>query len=259
MGGWLTMKQKIKAFAFDGDGVLYKGKRIIKQTEEIVKMLQKKGFSVYLASNTSSHTSQHLNKLLMGLIDKEHVITAADLMLEYIEEYYKYVWPITTKAIMDEIIKRGLKIDGKKAEAVCIGFSKRYSFKRFSIGLRLLFNENVDLISANIDRYYIRHDGICIGNGFITKAFESTLNRKAIYFGKPNPEMLFRIAKKEGIKTSEIALIGDMMETDVKAAKNAGCLSIYVNNNVPQLEIVKPDIETDIKNLKNVIETLIEV
>ncbi|MEM4295377.1 MAG: HAD-IIA family hydrolase [Candidatus Anstonellales archaeon] len=252
----MEYKYRIKAFAFDGDGVAYVGDKLIKETINAIKALQRKGIAVYMATNTSSGTREQVYKRLKGIVDKENIITAADLMLEYIEKNYNYVWAISNPKIKRAINKLGIKINEHKAECVCISFHRRHEFNDIAIGLRLLLNKR-PLLSANIDRYYLRPEGVVPGNGFITKAFESVVNVKAKYFGKPNPEMLFRIAKKENIKINELALVGDMMETDVQAAKNAGCLSIYVNNGVFQVIRVKPDIETSYKRLERDLFSLI--
>jgi 4-nitrophenyl phosphatase len=246
----------IKVFAFDGDGVVYKGEKLIKETAEVIRMLQKKGIAVYMASNTSSGTRHKVYKRLNGLIPIDNILTASDLLLEYLEKHYKYVWPLSNEVIEKEIKERGLKIDEKKAECVCLFFHKDFSFSKISIAGKILLS-NKPLLSANIDRYYLTDEGIIPGNGFLMRAFESTYKVKAKYFGKPNPEMLLRIARKENIKTKELALVGDMFETDVKAAKNAKCLSIYIDNKVPQIVKEKPDIKTTYKELRNVVESLI--
>src|SRR6185503_8385247 len=52
--------------------------------------------------------------------------------------------------------------------------------------------------------------------------------RKAYHVGKPNPFMMRAARKRLGLRTDEIIMIGDTMETDIQGAVELGYHSILV-------------------------------
>ena len=46
--------------------------------------------------------------------------------------------------------------------------------------------------------------------------------------GKPNPDILFGILDKKGLKPQEAAIVGDRIYTDVKTGINAGAVGVLV-------------------------------
>lgn len=57
---------------------------------------------------------------------------------------------------------------------------------------------------------------------------ESATGRTAYHVGKPNPFMMRLARKKIGLRTDEVTMIGDTMETDIRGAVDLGFKSILV-------------------------------
>jgi NagD protein len=57
---------------------------------------------------------------------------------------------------------------------------------------------------------------------------ESATGRKAYHVGKPNPFMMRHARKRIGLRTDEVIMIGDTMETDIRGATDLGFRSILV-------------------------------
>ncbi len=57
---------------------------------------------------------------------------------------------------------------------------------------------------------------------------EAATGRKAYHVGKPNPFMMRLARKRIGLRTDEVVMIGDTMETDIRGATDLGFQSILV-------------------------------
>ena len=78
---------------------------------------------------------------------------------------------------------------------------------------------------------------ILVDCGSICKAIEGASKRVPdVVIGKPNPNMLYCIRDKRGLKSEELAMVGDRIYTDVKTAQNAGSLGVLVLSGETTLE-----------------------
>ena len=244
----------LKAVAFDGDGTTYRGEELIPEAMEVIDWLESQGIPIYIASNTSSKDSEALFERFGGAIRKERIITSVDLLIDYVARRYKRVWPICSDYIRRRW-ERTCEIS-EDAEVVCVSHTKKLDYWQFKVAMDNLFSGK-PLLAANADRYYMSSEGLLPGTGMIVRALSENFVYKPKVFGKPEPLMLNIIMEREGAKPEEVAMVGDMLETDVGAAKRAGCISIFVDSGIPQLVKERPDYSTDHKKLKAVLEKLL--
>ena len=66
------------------------------------------------------------------------------------------------------------------------------------------------------------------GCGAIVALLETASAKKAYHFGKPYPFMMRAARKRVGLVTDEITMIGDTMETDIRAATDLRFCSVLV-------------------------------
>ena len=78
--------------------------------------------------------------------------------------------------------------------------------------------------------------------------------------GKPNPDILYGILDKKGLKPEEAAMVGDRIYTDVKTGINAGAVGVLVLSGETTMEIARASdvvptlICRDIEELGNLLE-----
>ncbi|RME79558.1 MAG: HAD family hydrolase [Methanobacteriota archaeon] len=245
----------IKAVAFDGDGTLYEGKKSIEEVRKVIEWLGERGISCYVASNTSSVDKIALYDRIGGIIDVENIYTAVDIMIEYIKEKGISVYPIGSNYIKERLANEGIEIV-ENADAVCVSHTKELNYGSFKKAMEILLNGG-DLLAANADRYYVGENGLLPGTGIIVRALSENFLVKARVFGKPSPDMLNRIIEKEGIRKEELLMVGDMEETDIGAAKSAGCKSLLIENNIPQLVRVTADWKVNRESLMDAIKSIV--
>ena len=244
----------MKAVAFDGDGTTYRGEELIPEALEVMDWLESQGVATYIASNTSSKDASALYEKFKGQVPLERIITSVDLMFEHVKGRYSSVWPICSDYIRERWNKE-FEIS-ENADVVCISHTKDLRYWEFKVAMENLF-DGKPLLAANADRYYMSSEGILPGTGIVVRALSENFLVRPKIFGKPEPGMLLRIMEKEQALPGELAMVGDMLETDVGAAKRAGCISIFLESNIPQLVKEEPDYRTTHKGLKKLLEKLL--
>ena len=96
---------------------------------------------------------------------------------------------------------------------------------------------------------------ILIDCGSLTRCIEGATKRLPdAVIGKPNPIMLYTLRDSLGLKSDEIAMVGDRIYTDVAAGLNAGNLGVLVLSGETTLEVAEAsDVNPDIIAL-NILE-----
>ena len=70
---------------------------------------------------------------------------------------------------------------------------------------------------------------VLVDCGSICACLEYALGRKPdVVLGKPDPNMLYGIACREGLEPRQMAMVGDRIYTDVATAHNAGAMGVLV-------------------------------
>lgn len=72
--------------------------------------------------------------------------------------------------------------------------------------------------------------------GALIAPIEIATGKKAYFVGKPNPLMLRHGLKKIGCRSSEIAFIGDRMDTDIIAGIESNVDTVLVLSGVTKME-----------------------
>jgi NagD protein len=88
--------------------------------------------------------------------------------------------------------------------------------------------QGAQLISTNADTWCPTDAGPRPGCGAIVALLEAATGRKAYHVGKPNPFMMRAARKEIGLRTDEVIMVGDTMETDIRGASDLGFQSILV-------------------------------
>ena len=108
-----------------------------------------------------------------------------------------------------------------------VGEGRLINFEVLEKGLKLIM-EGAKLIATNLDPNCPIDGGIRPGCGSIVAFLETASNRKALSLGKPSPVMM-RMARNElDLRTEEVTMIGDTMETDILGGLQMGYRTILV-------------------------------
>src|SRR5438105_4596996 len=76
-------------------------------------------------------------------------------------------------------------------------------------------NADAKLIALGMTRYWMASDGISLDVAPFVAALECASRRKALVFGKPSAAFFHAAARRLGMPTDQILMIGDDIEGDV--------------------------------------------
>ena len=75
--------------------------------------------------------------------------------------------------------------------------------------------------------------------GSLIAPIEIATGKKAYFVGKPNPLIVRSARRRLGLHSSDIAFIGDRMDTDVIAGIESGIDSVLVLSGVSSMDSIK--------------------
>jgi len=231
------MFKKIKTAAFDLDGTVYYGSKIIDGALDVINRLKEKGVKVIYVTNNSTKVRAQVAEKLQGMgIDctEDDVMTAAYASACFAKEKdLKNVYISGTDMLKKEFSDIGVSYTEvpEEAENLIIGCDAKYTYEKMTLALRAGLNAK-KLYSCNADRHFLGEGKKSYpGCGAMVAAMEWCCNKKCdAMIGKPGTYMLELICKTYGLKNEELVMIGDTYETDIAMAKEKGCLSILIGS-----------------------------
>lgn len=244
----------IKAVAFDLDGTVYLGDKLIDGAAELISYLKNKSIKIFYFTNNSTKTRQEIYRKLcrLGLSLKiEEVYSSSHATARYLKgKGISKVFCIGSTGLLREIKSQGIDIAGEeeKAEALVVGLDRDFNYLKLSKALVAIQNGCL-VIACNRDKSFpIENNEFMPGCGPIVSAVECLYGKEVDYIvGKPNTYMIELLAGEWGFSSQQILVVGDSYSTDIKMAKRFKCQSILISgNNHPDTIVVK-----DISEIRN--------
>ena len=115
----------------------------------------------------------------------------------------------------------------QKADYVVVGEGRSFNMEQIEQAVRLVAN-GAKLIATNMDPNCPTQHGLRPGCGAIVAMIESATGAKAFSVGKPSPIMMRQARKELNLRTDEITMIGDTMETDILGGVQMGYNTVLV-------------------------------
>jgi len=231
-----------KTIIFDLDGVLYLGDSIINGAPETIEKIKKMNKSVFFLTNsgTSSREDKAIKLRNKGfLVENSEVFTSAYGVGHYIASIKSNptVYIVGEGSLREQLASFGIFSTTENPDFVVVSLDREISYSRLSIAFRNIINGS-KFIATNDDKSYPIEDGFLPGAGAIVHAISYSTGVKPIVIGKPNSYLMELIYKECHCKKSEILLVGDRIETDIKVAKEFGIKSALVLTGVSKKEDV---------------------
>ncbi len=214
----------LRAILLDLDGTVYQGKQVIRGVPATIKKLRDSGIRIFFISNASMRTREEMAAKLRAMdipCDKNEVYNTAYATAAYIKRNYPRakVYVISEGGLKKEIISAGIRTtNGERADVVAVGLDSRINFEKLTTALRAIKNRAV-FISSNTDRVYPTEKGLLPGTGTLAAFLAYGTRKKPIVIGKPKPYLIEAVLKENKLKKSEVLIVGDNYETDLRVAK----------------------------------------
>ena len=219
-------------YLIDMDGVIYRGSEAIEGAADFIGSLVENGIPYLFLTNNSAHTPLdvvvHLRKFGIETTE-EHVYTSALATAEFVHTQRPNgtAFVIGEGGLLNALNDVNYAINREAPDYVIVGEGRVLNFELVERAHRLIAN-GAHLISTNSDTWCPTDSGPRPGCGAIVALLEAATGRTAYHVGKPNPFMMRAARKRINLRTDEVIMVGDTMETDMRGATDLGFRSILV-------------------------------
>ncbi|KGR78160.1 TIGR01457 family HAD-type hydrolase [Ureibacillus manganicus] len=231
-----------KAYCFDLDGTVYRGKEGIQSAVRFVHRLQEKGLEYYFITNNSSKTPSQLQQALgdIGIeTDRSRIFSSAITTAKYVAQNYKEakVYMIGSEGLETAFKEEGITISNEsEVDVVVMGIDRAVDYMKLAKASMAVQN-GAKLIGTNEDIKFPTELGFLPGNGSFVRLVAGVAGVEPMFIGKPSPVMLEVIQEEYGYDKEDMVMIGDNYDTDILCGVRFGCDTIHVNTGVTSTEV----------------------
>jgi HAD superfamily hydrolase (TIGR01450 family) len=223
----------VKAVAFDLDGTLYLGDRLIPGADDAVAAVRHKGIGVLFITNASSQRDADIVRKLarLGVPAAMHeVLTSASATAGWLRANGpRRVAVLGTQGLVAELEASGLEIVADEdAEALVVGLDRDRDWNDASpVAPRLsdrISEGSVALVACTRELSYPGPMGTPMpGCGVLVAQVERQCRHAAdVVIGKPEPYLLQLAAARSGMDAEHILVVGDSWSSDAAMARRCG-------------------------------------
>jgi NagD protein len=227
----------------DMDGVIYRGRALITGAARFVDELRARQLPFLFLTNNSERTAAELARKLHDLgikeVSEENFITSAMATAAFLamQKPGATVFPLGGPGLSTELSRAGLTLTDRHPDYVVVGKTPAFDFSMLRQATRLIL-EGAKFIGTNPDVLDPIEGGWEPASGSILAAVEAASGKKPYVVGKPNALMMMIARKKLGMRSSETAMIGDRMDTDIIGGMEAGMTTCLVLSGVTNRQML---------------------
>lgn len=228
---------KRKTMIFDLDGTLYRGPAPIEAGIRAIQFCQEHEIPYLFLTNNSMRTPQenadHMETMGYSNLKPEDFVNSAMAAAAYASglNQGKKAWYIGQEGMRQALLDAGFELTEEHPDFVFIGLDKQADYALYSRALAMLLG-GAKLIGTNMDRILAKPQGFEVGNGSVVTLFEYASNQKSPEIGKPGRPILDTALAHAGLKSDEVVLIGDNLETDIALGYNNQVQTVFVQSGV---------------------------
>jgi 4-nitrophenyl phosphatase len=233
--------KSMRNFIIDMDGVLYRGREGLPGAREFLAHLIAERVPFILATNNSTLTpEQYVAKLgaMDIMVTPDRILTsgqAAALYLSQTAPAEARIYAIGEDGLLAALEEQGFHPTEREIEYVVVGMDRRLTWSKLRVAA-LAIRAGATFIGTNPDTTLPTEDGLVPGNGATLAALEVATGIAPLIIGKPQPTLLELAMERMGVTREGTAIIGDRLETDILAGKNAGLATVLVLSGITQPE-----------------------
>jgi HAD superfamily hydrolase (TIGR01458 family) len=235
----------VRAFLLDLDGVIVLAGKAIPGAAEAIAALDQRGTPYRIVTNTSAVSRATLSRWSERLgapIPPERFESALSASAAWTARHFpgQPLYVLASDDARSEFAAQRLlthdeaDAKGAMAAAVIIGDSpEEATFDNLNRAFRLVLGGAV-LVGMHRNAWWLTPEGPTLDSGAFVAGLEFASERKATIVGKPSPAFFaqaVRDLRREAgsdLRRDEIAMVGDDVRTDIRAARRAGLRAIFV-------------------------------
>ena len=225
--------QDVRCFLLDMDGTFYLGNELIEGSLAFIDKVLSTGRDFLFLTNNSSHNAAfYVQKLArMGLsIDRSRVLTSGEATCEKLKLLYpgKRAFVLGNEFLVEEFNEAGIPVDNRDPEIVVAGFDTTLDYRKMQDVCDFV-RAGLPFIATHPDFNCPTETGFMPDIGAILAFIEASTGRRPdLVVGKPNTGIVDAVRRRTGLRTDELAMVGDRLYTDIETGLRSGMLSILV-------------------------------
>jgi 4-nitrophenyl phosphatase len=250
-----------KAYCFDLDGTIYRGRTEIESAVKFVHYLQNQHIEPFYLTNNSSKTRETLQQMLENIgiqAPLEHIYSSSLATAKYVAKICpeKRVNVIGEEGIRSALEQEGIDITEEQSAVLVMGIDRQMTYEKL-VKASAYIQNGAQLIGTNGDIKFPSEEGFAPGNGSFVNLVANVAGVIPTFVGKPSPVMLQIIAEDHHFTKDEMVMVGDNYDTDIMCGIHFGCDTIHVNTGVTPTHIVKQQELLPTYCVDNLLELLI--
>ncbi|UEX89625.1 TIGR01457 family HAD-type hydrolase [Staphylococcus ratti] len=226
-----------QAYLIDLDGTLYKGNEAISGAKAFIDYLNTENIPhLYVTNNSTKSPDDVVQKLKsMGINAKpQEVVTSAMATADYIatEKPDASVYMVGASGLETALKEAGLQLKSDTdVDFVVMGLDEQITYEKLTIAT-LAVQKGATFISTNKDPSIPKEQGFLPGNGSLTSVVTVSSKTDPIFIGKPETPIMKKALDLLQVNPTDVAMIGDLYETDILSGINVGIDTIHVQTGV---------------------------
>jgi 4-nitrophenyl phosphatase len=235
-----------RGFLFDMDGTLVLGDKTnhglipLSGALEITRFLQEHGVPFVLFTNGTARTPQEYVEMLRAVsfpLPDNGVMTPASSAADYFRRCgYQRVLALGGEGLQKPLRDAGMEIvapEGKpEVDAVLVGWYREFTMSALESACYAAWN-GAKVYSCSQSLFFATADGKALGTSRAISAMIKDLTGARIHvIGKPALEALRCAARQLGLRTKELAVVGDDPSLEIPMALRGGALAVAVSTGV---------------------------
>lgn len=222
----------ITTWLTDMDGVLVHEETAIPGASDFIEALKASGLEYLVLTNNSIFTPRDLRaRLLVSGIDvpEDRIWTSALATAQFLCEQRPggSAYVVGESGMTTAMHNVGYVMTAREPDYVVLGETRTYSFEAITKAIRLI-DAGAQFIATNPDVSGPSPQGTLPATGSVAALITAATGREPYYVGKPNPLMMRGALNRLEAHSEATVMVGDRMDTDVKAGLEAGLRTALV-------------------------------
>jgi HAD superfamily hydrolase (TIGR01458 family) len=236
----MVIAPKYKGFLIDLDGVLFVGDTPIPGAAETISILKSRDIPCRFVTNTTTKSIRTMMTHLRALqlpIEENDLITTPRAARHLLDNMGK---PPCYFCVNDDVLRDFGDIPHTETAPryIVIGdIDNRWDYDLMNRLFRMIIG-GADIIALHKGRYWHERDGLRIDIGAFVSGLEYVTGKTAHVVGKPSPDFYNAALDSLGISASDVAMVGDDIDSDIGGAQIYGMKGILVKTGKYRTDMV---------------------
>lgn len=219
-------------YIFDLDGTLFRGEEPVLGAPETLARLRSSGAGVRFLTNNSSQTRDayvaKLTRLGFEAFPEEVYSSAIGTAAWLSSNGVTSAFVVGEPGLAATLEASGIHVTSESPASVVVGICKSFTYDLLNQAMQHI-RAGARFVATNTDPTYPIEGGRFIpGSGSIVASVRTCSETEPVVIGKPNPYLINLILRDASVQAKDALVVGDRMDTDIEAGRQAGCPTLLV-------------------------------